>query len=179
MKSTANHPLHGICLTLSVLILGFSAANAQAWDDDHVDPADTSSPRGTLKSFISACNRVHNLIRSQRFFDRTSTKHHALATKILDCLDVSQLPEFERLETAGEAAVCIKEILDRVTIPEESEIPGVEDLSKDGKELQRWRIPGTRLTISRVEEGPQRHEYVTSIPRHVNILEAGLITHAV
>jgi MscS family membrane protein len=84
--------------------------------------------------------------------------------RILDCLDVSELPKYERLEYAAEAAACLKEILDRVELPPYDEIPDTEAIEAAGgaQELSRWRIPGTRITIARVEEGPQRHEYLFS-----------------
>ena len=61
-------------------------------------------------------------------------------------------------------AVCLKEILDRVSLPPWEEIPGTEDIEKAGgfEKLSHWRIPGTRITIARVEEGPHRHEYLFS-----------------
>jgi len=70
----------------------------------------------------------------------------------------------ERNEAAAEAAVCLKEILDRVELPLDDDIPDVDAIESDqGKErLLQWRIPGTRITIARVEEGPQRHEYLFS-----------------
>ena len=84
--------------------------------------------------------------------------------RILDCLDASELPEFERLEATGEAAACLKEILDRVELPPYDEIPDAKAIEAAGgmEQLSQWRIPGTRLTIARVEEGPQRHEYLFS-----------------
>ena len=46
-------------------------------------------------------------------FDRGDLEHMALAQRVLDCIDDSQLPAFARMERAGEVAVCLKEILDR------------------------------------------------------------------
>ncbi len=124
-------------------------------------PSDTSSPRATLQSFIEACNELHRVTQEDRFFDRTSSTHKPLARRILDCLDLSQFAEYEREEAGSEAAVCIKEILDRVAIPAWEEIPDKKQVeAAAGGPLRRWRIPGTRLTIARVEEGPQRHEYL-------------------
>ena len=125
-------------------------------------PADTSSPRATLKSFIDACNELHGLINAERFYDRTSPVHRPVAYRILDCFDISDLPEYERAEAAGEIACCLKEILDRVELPPYDQIPDEEAIRKAGgpEKLSRWKIPGVRITIARVEEGPQRHEYL-------------------
>ena len=121
-----------------------------------ITPADTTSPRATLKSFIEASNDVRDAVIDARFFDRTSVNQRPLVNKVLDCLDTSEVPAFEGEEFAGEAAICLKEILDRIELPPWEEIP-----DENEEEPERfWRIPGTRITIGRVEEGPRRHEYL-------------------
>ena len=127
-------------------------------------PADTSSPRATLKSFIDSCNELHARLIEDKHFDRNSAEHRPLAMRVLDCIDMSGLPEFDREISASEAAICIKEVLDRFELPPYSEAPDYDDVvaSAAGEGLRRWRIPGTRITIARVEEGPQRHEYLLS-----------------
>ena len=52
--------------------------------------------------------------------------------------------------------------LDRIELPPLEEIPDSDALeSEDTSEKEmRWRIPGTRITIARVEDGPQKHEYL-------------------
>ena len=44
------------------------------------------------------------------------------------------------------------EILDRVKLPPDEDIPGTETKDPPLDELLRWRLPGTRITITRVEE---------------------------
>ncbi len=151
-----------------LIVLGLMAPAGPLLADENMDavrPADTSSPRATLKTFIDSCNEFHRLIQSSRFFDRTSPEHHPLSMRILDCLDTSELPEFERDEAAAEIAVCLKEILDRVDLPPYEEIPGLVnmDAAEEKESVTRWQIPGARITIARVEEGPRRHEYLFSV----------------
>lgn len=137
-------------------------AEAEILTHSSFRPADTSSPRTTLKSFINACNSLSRMIKSRGFFDQKDPEQRALAERILDCLDTSQLPAFAELEKSGEAATCLKEILDRVEIPAYEEIPGPEDINEqDGREkIVRWQLPGTRIVIGRVQEGPHIHEYL-------------------
>jgi MscS family membrane protein len=149
------------------LLTGWFAAVPQAvlgQTSKEFEPADTSSPRATLRSFIDSCNSVYEMTRSRQGVDRASTKYHPQVLRILDCMDVSALPEFERLEAAGEAAVCLKEVLDRFELPPFAEIPDSDEIAAaaSDEDYRHWRIPGTRLTIVRVEEGPQRHEYLFS-----------------
>ena len=156
---------------LAVLVL-VAMVYAAAWptklsaaeEQVAIGPADTSSPRATLESFIDACNELHAIITSEHYFDRTSPEHYPTAVRILDCLDLSGVAEYERLDVAGEVATCLKEILDRVELPPLEEIPDGDAIEAAGgpEKLPRWPIPGTRIVIARVDEGPQQHEYLYS-----------------
>jgi len=150
-------------LLVACLILASDPAySAEEFNPLHT--ADTSSPRDTLRSFIDATNEVYELVRRKKYLDRSDPAFSAVAERILDCIDTSELPAFARQERAGEVAACIKEILDRVELPPWEKIPGKQEIEAAGgfEKLSRWRIPGTRLTIARVEQGPQKHEYLFS-----------------
>ncbi|QDU11510.1 mechanosensitive ion channel family protein [Gimesia aquarii] len=125
-------------------------------------PADTSSPRSTLKDFIDASNQISKHVRDTKFVNRDSEALRPIILRILDCLDQSDLPAFAREMRAAEVAICLKEIMDRVELPPFDEIPGIEEVDSAGDKLTSWRIPGTRITIARMEEGPQKHEYLFS-----------------
>ena len=149
----------GAVILIIVSLVGHVTA---AEEDGHsVTRADTSSPRATLKSFIDSCNEFHQLTTADRHFDRRSPYHRPSVRRVLDCLDTSELPDYARDEIAAEAAACLKEVLDRVPLSIE-EAPDAEAIKAAGgpENLIRWDIPGTRLTIARVEEGPQKHEYL-------------------
>ncbi len=126
--------------------------------------ADTSSPRDTLKSFIDACNELNELIRNEKFLDQSKPNHRATTQRVIDCINMSQLPAFARKDRAAEVAVCLKEILDRVDLPAWDQIPDTKEIESAGglEKLSTWRIPDTRITIARVEQGSQKHEYLFS-----------------
>jgi len=140
-------------------MLGVHAVTAEPVNRFKV--ADTSSPRDTLRSFIDASNDAYDLIRKSGYVDRNSRDANAVRTRILDCIDASELPAFARRDRAADAASALKEIIDRVEIPPWDEIPGASDIQAGGafEELLRWRIPNTRITIERVQEGHRKHEY--------------------
>ena len=123
--------------------------------------ADTSSPRDTLRSFIDASNDVYDLIKRSGYANRSSPDANAIRARILDCVDTSELPAFARRDRATDAAAALKEILDRVELPAWDEIPGASEVQAGGlyEELSHWRIPNTRITIERVQEGHRKHEY--------------------
>ncbi|QDU62852.1 Low conductance mechanosensitive channel YnaI [Planctomycetes bacterium Pan216] len=145
----------GLTLPLSVLV---------AQEPSEPIAADTSSPRDTLRSFIDSCNALATILEKNQYLDRSDPDANILAMRILDCLDLTELPAFAREERAGEVAVCIKEILDREQLPPWDQVPDVAQVeARPGVEaLAHWRIPGTRLTIARIEEGPRKHEYLFS-----------------
>jgi len=143
--------------------VGLAGDIALAQQDTHAPTyADTSSPRATLESFIDSCNEFYRVTKTDRHFDRRSPSHRPRIRRILDCLDTSGLPDYAREAQASEAAACLKEVLDRVPLPPFAEVPDLDAIEAEGgpEELPKWYIPGTRLTIARVEEGPQKHEYL-------------------
>ncbi len=155
-------------IVLSLLVVGVlllpaqERASAQVEQIDLVKPADTTSPRATLKSFIDSCNQAYVLISREHYFQRDNANHRSLVRRILDCIDDREIPEFARDERAAEVAMSIKEVLDRVELPPYDEIPDAEMIEAADGEPRRWQIPGTRLIIVRIEEGPRKHEYVFS-----------------
>jgi len=150
----------GIALLIVISLAG-NVARAQD-NGSSLPPPDTSNPRATLKTFIDYCNEFHRLTAADRYFDRRSPHHRPLIRGILDCLDTSELPDYARDDIASESAACLKEILDRVALPPFEDVPDIEAIEAAGGpgELSRWNIPGTRIVIARVEEGPQKHEYL-------------------
>ena len=123
---------------------------------------DTSSPRATLQTFIESCNKFHNIVESSRVVDRRSLSQRNVVVSILECLDLSEVPEYAREEVSQEAAVCIKEIIDRIPIPPYSEIPDMAAIEAAGgsSKLPRWRIPNSPLVIAKITDGPRQYEYL-------------------
>jgi MscS family membrane protein len=151
-------PILILCLALRPAI---AEAQTAAFD---IKAADTSSPRDTLRSFIDACNELDALIKSRKYFDRRDPQFISVVERVLDCIDDSEIPAFSRYVRAGEVAICLKEILDRVALPDWEEIPDTAELlaASDTESVTHYRIPETRITIAKVETGPRRHEHLFS-----------------
>ena len=149
-------------LMATMVLMGVAARVSAAQDLDAIRPADTSSPRATLMSFLDASNEIHRLTQARKYVDRDSTQHRPVVRRVVDCLDTSELPDFARDTYATEATVCLKEVLDRVELPPMEEVPDAEAMAKLDAEPEdmRWQIPGTRIVIAKVLEGPNRHEYL-------------------
>jgi MscS family membrane protein len=57
-----------------------------------------------------------------------------------------------------QAAVCLKEVLDRIELPATEDVPDAEDVER-GK-LLRWRVPHTEIVLVQVAEGHQAGDWV-------------------
>jgi MscS family membrane protein len=153
-----------VFVTLFTLILALPAPLVVAQDesvgfDAHpLRPADTSSPRDTLRSFITNVNAaVHSWQAGEPAEARRKSKQRARET-----FDFSQVPERGKRVRQIENALLMKEILDRIELPRYEDIPGDEEVANKEKAISRWVIPNTRITITRVEKGPRAGEFLFS-----------------
>ena len=153
-----------VCLFIIPVCLSVCADVVIAQPTRQFKAADTSSPRDTLRSFLDACNELCDRIRETGCNDRDRMDFRRVAQRATDCIDASELPVFARDQRTGEVVAALKEILDRVELPPWEQIPDAEAIQAAGgfEKLSRWRVPDTRITIARVEEGPQKHEYLFS-----------------
>ena len=146
---------------LFVLILGVPPDGMAA--DEYIsplEPADTSSPRATLKAFRENFERAFRSFYELR--DRTATDRPAQA-RLLRTLDVSQLPPAQARRMAVEATLLLNEVLDKVKLPPYEDMPDEAAMREmPPGEPRRWLVPGTEIEIERVEEGPRRGEYLIS-----------------
>lgn len=138
-----------------------------------LSPPDTSSPKATLSSFLDNSRAAYTLaskarasfISSER--QRLSLDEIALLKQVqvhlgraIQCLDLSKIPKALLVSRAPEAAILLKEVLDRLDIPPIGEWPTVS--SKEDKDFHEWRIPNTEITIHRISKGARAGEYLFS-----------------
>ena len=132
--------------------------------EDYVSPLappDTSSPRGTLKSFRDNMELAFRDFYEERF---TPLPYAQTAEKrALACLDTSQFPPIRANRLSVEAALLLNDVLGRVTLPPYEEMPDAQAMADLPPDVPRvWRIPGTDMEIARVTEGPRAGEYLFS-----------------
>lgn len=159
---TSKAPWHRLAIPMILLL---SATASQALRKGPLDPADTSSPRATLNSFIDGCNDIYARVRNEKEAGlKTARKSHRNnARRIFRCLDLSTEAGFLVEHTAGIAAVSLKETLDRIEIPPLDQIPGKEELEAAivaGEPIKKWTIPHTEITIVLITEGPRAGDYL-------------------
>ena len=163
--STATlRPAYGVLL-LVLTVLVIPGAQSQELDPMPLAPPDTSSPRATLKSFRDSMELAFRSFYEHR--DSSLLGTTAAESRAIDCLDASQLPPVRSRRLATEAALMLNDVLDRVVMPPDDEIPDALTMAELPPDVPRaWRIPGTEIEIARVAEGRRAGEYLFS-PRTV------------
>ncbi len=154
-------PRGAVVLALALAVVPhWEAFGQQRPSDPHpLRPADTSSPRDTLRTFLSDVTTVAEefLLRGRGRTDETTNlaRERAAAT-----LDLSATPDGSFIGVQDERALLLKEILDRIELPPYDQIPGDAEVA-DGS-ITSWTIPHTRITIERVPSGPRAGEFLFS-----------------
>lgn len=114
-----------------------------------LEPVKTDSPRDAMRSFMSAMDR-HVLAKHSG-----DGMADAWLADAAQCLDLSQANLVGREVIGREAAVLIKEVIDRVIVID-------YDLVPDDPSSQRWRLRGTGIAIRRIAEGERAGEHLFS-----------------
>lgn len=114
----------------------------------------TGSPRDTLRSFLTAMNRFADGRRTGNL------EAQASIDKALQCLNLQEVPRMNRVHDGRQTAVFLKEIIDRLYVPDYEAIPGPAEVTA-GK-LTRWEVGDSGLTIAQVEGGENKGAFLFS-----------------
>jgi MscS family membrane protein len=161
-------------LLASLILLSSHISNAIAVEADNpLAPADTSSPRATLRDFVETMNRGHALLMeivksylgSSRLYlsDQERIEVDRIHNKLAiarRALNLSELPAALAESLSVYRVLQLKEVLDRIELPAFESVP--DAAAMDARQFKRWTLPGTEITIERVEEGPRAGEYLFS-----------------
>jgi MscS family membrane protein len=145
-----------LALLLAQLSLPGGMAIAEAPDLHPLRPADTSSPRETLRSFLSDANEVIGAWRRGEMRAASFRAHN----RAVETLDLSTTAHGDSSSVQTLRVLLLKEILDRIALPAYDQIPGAGEVV-DGS-LTRWTLPDTRITIARIPDGPRAGEFLFS-----------------
>ncbi len=149
---------------LTLLVLGSGAhRSADAQPVEHpLEPAVTSSPRETLRTFLDSSESMWALVRDEGEGQRTKEglqKLLALDARIKGTLDLSEVAPEARFETGDDVSVYLYEVLMRIQRPPLEEVPGNDDV-RNRAGLESWTMPHTEIRIHRVAKGPHAGEFL-------------------
>lgn len=139
---------------------GLGGGRVARAEEGPLAPLDMSSPQATLGSFTATIDRVAANFKDPNR-DRSVRQENArLIQLVLGCLDLSATPP-SLVETEGrEAAVHLKEVLDRIPLPPRAAVP--DAAAAKTAAIDRWRLPGTEIALVRLTTGPRAGDFVFS-----------------
>jgi len=156
------HPVVGALLAF-LCLLGIACAfvaPAEAVTEDGfpLRAADTSSPRDTLRTFLRDFAEGVAAWRSNEPLPQVRRPLHRAA----ETIDFGQIGALRRSAAMLIDMALLREILDRVDLPPEADVPGDEEVAaarlRDDPIL-RWVVPNTKIEIVLVADGPHAGEY--------------------
>jgi MscS family membrane protein len=138
-----------------------------------LSPAETSSPRATLEGFKTNVARASSLLMEAHRQNRSEPglfasqsvnekvkEAEALLARAARALDLRGIPPVELEHRRLEATLLLKEILDRLPLPDSNAIPGDSEVTAHA--MPNWNIPGTEIRIARISDGSRAGEYLVS-----------------
>jgi MscS family membrane protein len=130
-----------------------------AADPHPLRPADTSSPRATLQSFLDNTNQAYRLF-AQKAEKADLSDTMAYRLRAIRCLDSSKIAPTAAEDVADKRAVLLSEIFDRIRLPDSKTVPDAKEAA--AKKITRWRIPNTEITLVLINDGPRQGEFLFS-----------------
>ena len=165
MIPTRIKSIEGISRTLAIislfcLILFLSAPVALSKESefnlDPLRPADTSSPRDTLNSFLTGSNLYIEDFRRKAANEKTFRAYRRAS----QTLDFSTTPGGDTWFVRSQRMALLQELLARIELPPANEIPSDDEVA-DGA-ITPWTFPNTGITIEKIEQGPRAGQFLFS-----------------
>lgn len=154
-----SRPLIGASVLLACVLAAPLGAVAEKGLGIHpLEPPDTSSPRASLFGFVDDMNTAYGFVSTRGRSTVAEADRKILAQRLGRRMDCRAIPENILFQAVREAAVCLKEVLDRVELPAPEDVPGPDA----DPPPERWRVPGTDIVIERMVDGPFKDEYLFS-----------------
>lgn len=145
-----------LALALCLVLLAMGVARAA------LRPAiDTSSPAATYASFLSEARRIEGLFAAYRADPGLTTQLVVVQAMIglgTAVFDLSDFAPDHRWKDAARSVALLVDILNRIPVVPPEAFP----LGTGANAPAHWTIPGTELTMSRIESGPRSGSYVFS-----------------
>lgn len=121
-------------------------------------PADTTSPRDTLRGFIKDVDQLYAEWKGAGALE--SARGYQTYSRALSALDFSTTPGSNSRFVQEQRILMLREILNRLDLPPDSQIPGDEEVAEG--EISEWTVPNTSITIQFIKQGPRRGEFLFS-----------------
>jgi len=132
---------------LAIFVFGAVSSKAQAGNP--LAPVKLESPRDTMQTFMDAMNDYRRGMESSD----AQLKKRILAA--IRTLNLENTPLVIRDQKGRDAAIFLKEVIDRVIVVDYSLIPDTED-------RKHWRLKGTEIILLKIQKGDGQEAYLFS-----------------
>ena len=152
-----------------------------------LEPANTNSPRDTLENLVWNITEADAILDSlfaeldsnpgsltPREIREREREAIFLLNRAVGSLNISEVPLATRRFVVIDAALQLKEVIDRAGLPPLESIPDEQAVLEQG--ITRWRVPRTSMDIVLVEEGPYSGEFLFD---PATVAQAGAMYRAV
>ncbi|HMK33439.1 MAG TPA: mechanosensitive ion channel domain-containing protein [Desulfomonilaceae bacterium] len=136
-------------MTFIVLLWQFGTAFGETPSLHPLAPPDKSSPRATIKTFLDSMNKAVDAYKSGN-----RNEARLLVMPAVGCLDLKKEPPALRFNIGLDSVLYLKEVLDRIELPADEDIPDATTVQKD--RISRWTIPYTEITLAADKDGSPR-----------------------
>ena len=134
-----------VAMLFLLLLCAFGNIAGAAQTVNPLAPPDRASPRATLKTFLNSTNSA-----VEAFKRGNTDEARALMEPALECLNLEKDPPEIRYALGMHSAIYLKEVLDRIQLPPDEEIP--DEKTVQTQKISSWTIPNTEITIAAVKE---------------------------
>ena len=151
-----------VSVTAFLLIVGSPSSHA---DDRYpLESMNLTSPGQTINTLLTNLDEAWTVVRDDYRLEQSQANQQRLFAAVgraMKTLDLSQEAPSARFEVGLDGLVYLYEILSRIELPPDDEIPDALFYA-DTPGPARWIIPHTEITIVRLEEGPRAGSFVFS-----------------
>ena len=155
--------MRSLLLPLALLLV---ATMVLGQESQPLKPADRSSPRAALKTFLDSGDAFGEFAAREYLPSPSRSKFDhldLLGAKRNQGLDLSEVRPAARTKTGYAAANALYEILNRIPLPPPEQIPDAEQIKSTGStDAVRWVIPDTEIALVRAKTGPHSGEFLFS-----------------
>ena len=151
--------LRSLVLASALLLSGAALAptalaQGRAGAEHPLEPADRSSPRATLSTFLQEASAAWRGALEGRPLGEQQ-EHERAAVR---CLDLSGVAPSQQEAVGTETAVLLLDVLNRIAIPRPDRIPDEGAMEEAGETA--WRLPRTSIALAKIEDGPRAGDWL-------------------
>ncbi|MDB2426050.1 mechanosensitive ion channel family protein [bacterium] len=114
-----------------------------------LEPVKLDSPRDTMRTFITS------MISYKKGLKNNDEQLISKMDDAIRCLNLNEVPKVVARSTGEQAAIFLKETIDRVIKIDFNLIP-------DSSTNPYWRLKGTEIAITQVDSGPRKGQFLIS-----------------